>query len=347
MQQLGEVPTDRTYTILRTSSIFGGIFNLIILLLYVLFTLSVPGRTRYFEFELTLLPLGIVLVTLFSFYHVTYDKKTSTTRCNLFPGLLISIMCLIPSILIFSIFFILPAIMSGSVFLPTAENICVLIPLILSTIGILLGILSIRSLGSCKKNIPEGFRQWKNKGLQVGTVFLIVGIIFLYASLSQGIIGDTELSYTITIVASEETTVFIPIPVSNTTGEAAHFMADLKIEKGNATWKLSETQYGQALEINTIGECKLSIREHCGYKSQEENDRWFETYTFSMIDDTFQNHSNVYTVYVYASKPNCTIKDITLTMDSGMGRILSYHIFSISLDEGWKTIGFEQSIACV
>jgi len=189
--------------------------------------------------------------------------------------------------------------------------------------------------------------QWKIKGLKVGTLILVIGIIFVYASLSQGIIGYTEISYDITIVASEETTFFLTLPVYNTTGEAASFITDLRVEKGNATWKLSETQYGKALEINTSGDCRLSLRKNFGYKDKEENDRWFKTYNFSMIKDVVHDHYKTYIVYVYASKSNCTVEDISLKMDSGLGDILSYRTFNVPLDEGWQTIEIEQSMMCV
>ena len=128
--------------ILKISNIYGGLLSFITVIAYLLLVFLFPGTFRYLPIQAILLPSGIILVTVFSYLHLSYYGKASDgVVCPISIGVIITLMCLSPGLIIIRLFGITPFLLYGDILL-LSEPLFV-IPLIQGNIGIVLGILSM------------------------------------------------------------------------------------------------------------------------------------------------------------------------------------------------------------
>ena len=349
--------------ILKISNIYGGLLSLIIVIAYLLLVFLFPGTFRYLPIQAVLLPPGIILVTVFSYLHLSYYEKASDeVVCPVSVGVIITLMCLSPGLIIIALF-VIPALRYGDI-LPLLHPLF-WIPFILGSIGVVLGTLSIFAVlrSNRIRKVPGELRlkpkRWKIKGLWLGIAILTLGVIITSASVLSGPVGKTEVAYEVRLDTgtSEETTFFLPVPIDESTGEVADVMNELKVVDGTADWKIVDTAHGKALEVHTKAKCALSAKKECGYKGWEEGDGWLYSYNVSMfygINKT-KRWGTVYEVWVFASTANTTLR-IDLAMDDGINNILSYisvgstptdpFTYEVPLKEGWQTVKLARRLLC-
>jgi hypothetical protein len=346
--------------ILKVSNIYGGILSLITVIAYLLLVFLFPGTVRYLPIQAFFLPPGIVLVTVFSYLHLSYYGKASDeVVCPISIGVIISLMCLSPGLIIIALF-VIPALRYGDI-LPLLHPLF-WIPFILGSIGIVLGILSIFAVLRINRirKVPSELRlklkRWKIKGLWLGIAILTLGVIIAGASILEGHVGKTEVAYEVILDTgvSEETTFFLPVPIDESIGEVAEVMSELKVVDGTADWKIVDTAHGKALEVHTKGKCVLSAKKECGYKGWEEGDEWLYSYNFSMFQINKTNRAG-YGVWVFASTANTTMR-IKLLMDDGINNAFKYisvgsthtdpFTHEVPLKEGWQTVKLSHGLLC-
>ena len=344
--------------ILNVSNIYGGLLSLVAITVYLLLVFLFPGTFRYLPIQAVLLPPGIILVTVFSYLHLSYYGKASDeVVCPISIGVIISLMCLSPGLIIIALF-VIPALRYGDI-LPLLHPLF-WIPFILGSIGIVLGILSIFAILRINRirKVPGELRlkpkRWKIKGLWLGIAILTAGVIIAGASILEGHVGKTEVTYNLMLDTgtSEETTFFLPVPIDESTGEVADVMNELNVVGGTANWKIVDTAHGKALEVHTKGKCVLSAKKECGYKGWEEGDEWLYSYNVSMLHGI---NKNVYEVWVFASTANATLR-IDLSLDDGINNVLGYisvgsaptdpFTYEVPLKEGWQTVKLSRRLLC-
>ena len=157
-----------------------------------------PGTFRYLPIQAVLLPPGIISVTVLSYLHLSYYGKASEeVVCPISLGVIITLMCLSPGLIIIALFTI-PFLLYGDILL--LLNPLFWIPFILGNIGIVLGVLSIFAMLGINKRKVSGelrlkLKRWKIKGLQLSIAILILGVIIAGASVLSGHVGKTEVVY--------------------------------------------------------------------------------------------------------------------------------------------------------
>ena len=350
--------------ILKASNIYGGLLSLITVTTYLLLVFLFPGTFRYLPIQAIILPSGIILVTVFSYLHLRYYEKASDeVVCPISIGVLITLMCLSPSLII-TAHFTIPALRYGDI-LPLLEPLF-WIPFILGNIGIVLGALSMFAMLRINRirKLPGELRQkpkrWKTKGLWLSIAILTAGVIIAGASVLSGPVGKTEVAYDVRLdtgTSEEETTFFLPVPIDESIREVADVMNELNVVDGTADWEIVDTAHGKALEVRTKAKCVLSAEKECGYKGWEEGDEWLYSYNFSMlhrINET-KRWEKVYEVWVFASNANATLR-IRLSMDDGINNVLGYisvgstptdpFTYEVPLEEGWQTVKLARSLLC-
>ena len=346
--------------ILKVSNIYGGILSLLIAGAYLFFTIGFPGTFRYLPIQAVLLPPGIVLVTVFSYLHLSYYGKASDeVVCPISIGVITTLMCLSPGLIIIALF-VIPALRYGDI-LPLLHPLF-WIPFILGNIGIVLGILSIFAMLRINRirKVPGELRlklkRWKIKGLWLGIAILTLGVLIAGASILEGHVGKTEVTYEVMLDTGtiEKTTFFLPVPIDESTGEVADVMNELKVVDGTADWKIVDTAHGKALEVHTKAKCVLSAKKECGYKGWDEGDEWLYSYNFSMFQINKTNRAG-YGVWVFASTANTTMR-IKLLMDDGINNAFKYisvgsthtdpFTHEVPLKEGWQTVKLSQGLLC-
>ncbi|NQE04925.1 hypothetical protein C5S32_03545 [ANME-1 cluster archaeon GoMg1] len=351
------------FRILKASNIYGGILSLLTVGAYLFFTIGFPGTFRYLPIQAVLLLPGIILVTVFSYLHLSYYGKASDeVVCPISIGVIITLMCSSPG-LIFIALFVIPGLRYGQI--PPLLNPFFGIPFILGSIGIALGILTtLAMLRINKRKVPGELRlklkRWKIKGLWIGIAILTAGVIITGASVLSGCVGKTAISYEVMLdtgISEEETTFFLPVPINESTGEVADVMNELKVVDGTADCKIVDTTHGKALEVHTKGKCVLSAKKECGYKGWEEGDGWLYSYNVSMFQgiNKTKRWGTVYEVWVFAPTANTTLR-IDLAMDDGTNNILSYisvgstptdpFTYEVPLKEGWQTVKLARRLLC-
>ncbi|MGB3460022.1 MAG: hypothetical protein WBB08_12190 [Halobacteriota archaeon] len=345
--------------ILKASNIYGGLLSLITVTTYLLLVFLFPGTFRYLPIQAILLPSGIILVTVFSYLHLSYYEKASDeVVCPTSIGVIITLMCLSPGLIIIALF-VLPALRYGDI-LPILLEPLFWIPFILGSIGIVLGALSMFAMLRINRirKVPGELRlkpkRWKTKGLWLSIAILTAGVIIASASVLSGPVGKTEVAYELRLDTgtSEETTFFLPVPIDESIGEVADVMNELKVVDGTADWKIVDTEHGKALEVRTKAKCVLSAEKECGYKGWEEGDEWLYSYNFSMLQGINRND---YEVWVFAPTANATLR-IRLSMDDGISNALEYisvgstptdpFTYEVPLKEGWQTVKLARSLMC-
>ncbi len=345
--------------ILKISNIYGGLLSFITVIAYLLLVFLFPGTFRYLPIQAVFLPPGIILVTVFSFLHLSYYGKASDeVVCPILIGAIISLMCLSPGLIIIALFTVIPFLRYGDI-LPLLNPLFG-IPFILGNIGIVLGILSIFAMLRINRirKVPGELRlrpkRWKIKGLWLGIAILTAGVIIAGASILSGHVGKTEVTYKVMLDTgtSEKTTFFLPVPIDESTGEVVEVMNELKVVDGTADWEIVDTAQGKALEVRTKAKCVLSAEKECGYKGWEEGDEWLYSYNVSMLQ---RINRNDYEVRVFASTANATMR-IKLSMDDGINNVLRYisvgstptdpFTYEVPLKEGWQTVKLSQRLMC-
>ena len=250
--------------ILKLSCIYGGVFSMILVGIYVFFVAAFIGTMRYMSIQIILLLTGIVSVTVFSYMHLNYARKNPEEfSCPILPGILITVICLTPGLIFISALLLwvshedISSVVTGFMyFIPWH-------------IRLILGILSAYAVLSGSRRSPEGLTQWKIRGLQLSTVILAAGIVVSGISISSDTLGRPGITYAITLDASridtsEETTFLVPLPVDTSSGMAADVVDELTVIKGDAVWSIADTEHGKALEVRTSTKCILYAEKKCG-----------------------------------------------------------------------------------
>ncbi|MEA1907696.1 MAG: hypothetical protein U9N43_01500 [Euryarchaeota archaeon] len=314
--------------ILKISCIYGGVLSLILVGLYVLLLVASPGTVKFTPIQIALLLVGVVSVVVFSYMHLNYAMENPEEfACPLLPGIIITAICL-SSGLIF-IYPLILCISHGDVF----SVVTMFVYFIPEYISLILGILSAYAVLSGSRRSPEGIPRWNVRGLQLSTVILVTGIVVSSISLSSGIIGDTMMQYELTIDTSEETTLFVPLPVDESNNVIVGLIDGLEVIEGDAVWDIVGTNHGTALEVRTSTGCVLSAQQECGKKGRDEGREWVYRYNLSTLSGV---DMTAYEAWVFSSNANTTLYMI-LSMDNGLGIVLSYSCDDTPLNVGWQT----------
>ncbi|GEM_PF-2261253 len=321
--------------ILKISCIYGGILSLFLLGLYVFFVVAFPGTVKFMPIQVALLLAGIVSVTVFSYMHLNYARDNPEEfTCPILSGIIITAISLSSGLIfIYPLVFLYQGDLSSAV-----AGFMYSIP---GYISLILGILSAYAVLSGSRRSPEGLVQWKIRGLQLSTVILATGIVVSGISLSSGILGDTMMRYELTIDTSEETTLFVPLPVDESNNVIVGLIDGLEVIEGDAVWDIVDTNHGTALEVRTSTGCVLSAQQECGKKGRDEGREWVYNHNISMLSGA---DMAAYEAWVFSSNANTTLY-LELSMDNGLGVVLSYSCDDISLSEGWKTVSVDVLVA--
>jgi len=326
--------------ILKLSNIYGGILSLLIVGIYLFFSIAFPGTPKYFLAQVILLPIGVILTAVFSYLQLGHNKKIQGDAvCSLLPGFLISAFCIIPGLII------VPFLLNLFIYDGLNRNMSIIF--IMGILGLVFGILSIYVLLKIDRTVPEGLEQWKVKGLQIATIILAAGVVVAGLSIVSGKTADSMMYYEIVLDASEDTTFYMPVPVNLIDNDAADITNELRVIEGDARWNIVDTEHGKALEVHTSSKCKLYVEKNYGSRNWDDADIWLEDFSISMLDGTdrsvkaFQSTD----VWVFASNEN-TSMILGLSLDDGFNDMWSYTIYETSLDEGWQTVNVELEIIC-
>ncbi len=320
--------------ILKISCIYGGVLSLILLGLYVFFVVAFPGTVRYMPIQVTLLLAGIVSVTVFSYMHLNYAKDDPEEfSCPILSGIIITVICLSSGLI-----FIIP-LLPGVFYGDLESVVCMIIFFTPGCISLILGILSAYAVLSGSRRSSEDIPRWKVRGLQLSTVILVTGIVVSGISLSSGILGDTMMQYELTIDTSEETTLFVPLPVDESNNVIVGLIDGLEVMGGDAVWDIVDTDHGKALEVRTSTGCVLSVQQECGKKGWDEGREWVYRHNISTLSGV---DGATYETWAFTSNANTTLY-MRLSMDNGMGVLLRYRCDGTPLSEGWQTIELERS----
>ncbi len=320
--------------IMKISCIYGGVLSLILVGMYVFFVVAFPGTVRYMPIQVTLLLTGLVSVTIFSYMHLNYaGKNPEEFACPILSGIAITAICLASGLI-----FIIPQL--SSIFYGDLESVVRMT--IFSTpgyISLIFGILSAYAVLNGSRRSPEGLVQWKVRGLQLSIVILAAGIVVSGISLSSGILGDAMMWYELTIDTSEETTLFVPLPVDESNNVIEGIIDELEVIEGDAVWNIVDTEHGTALEVRTSTGCALSAQQECGKKGWDEGREWVYSHNLSTLSGV---DGAAYEAWVFSSNANTTLY-MRLSMDNGMGVFLRYRCDDTPLSVGWQTIELERS----
>jgi hypothetical protein len=148
------------------------------------------------------------------------------------------------------------------------------------------------------------------------------------------------MQYELTIDTSEETTLFVPLPVDRSNNVTVGLIDGLEVIEGDAVWDIVDTDHGTALEVRTSTGCILSVQQECGEKGRDEGREWVYSHnlsTMSGVDGT------AYEAWVFSSNANTTLY-MELSMDTGLGVVLSYSCDGVPLGVGWQTVGMDTSV---
>ncbi len=320
--------------ILKISCIYGGVLSLILVGLYVLLLVAFPGTVKFMPIQVALLLAGIVSVTVFSYMHLNYAReKPEEFACPILSGIIITAICLTSGLI-----FIIPQL--SGVFYGDLESVVrMTIFFTPGYISLILGILSAYAVLNGSRRSPEGIPRWKVKGLQLSTVILATGIVVSGISLSSGILGAAMMQYELTIDTSEETTLFVPLPVDESNNVIVGLMDGLEVIEGDAVWDVVDTDHGTALEVRTNTGCVLSAQQECGEKGWDAGREWVYSHNISTLSGV---GGAAYEAWAFSSNANTTLY-MRLSMDNGRGILLRYRCDGAPLSEGWQTVELERS----
>ena len=320
--------------ILEISCIYGGVLSLILVGLYVLLLVAFPGTVKFLPIQITLLPVGIVSVVVFSYMHLNYAReKPEKFSCPILPGIVITAICLTSGLI-----FIYPLVLciSQGDLSSVVARFMYFIP---GYISLILGILSAYSVLNGSQISPKGIPRWKVRGLQLSTAILVAGNVVSGISLSSGILGDAMMQYELTIDTSEETTLFVPLPVDESNNVIVEIVDGLEVIEGDAVWDIVDTDHGKALEVRTSTGCTISAQQECGKMGWDEGRRWVYSHNISTLSGV---DGAAYEAWAFSLNANTTLY-MRLSMDNGMGVLLRYRCDDAPLSVGWQTVELERS----
>jgi len=111
----------------------------------------------------------------------------------------------------------------------------------------------------------------------------------------------------------------------------------LEVIEGDAVWDIVDTNHGTALEVRTSTECVLSAQQECGKKGRDGGREWAHNYNLSTLSGV---DMTAYEAWVRSSNANTTLY-MELSMDNGLGYVLSYSCDDTPLSVGWKTVSVD------
>jgi hypothetical protein len=149
------------------------------------------------------------------------------------------------------------------------------------------------------------------------------------------------MRYELTIDTSEETTLFVPLPVDKSNNVIVGFIDGLEVIEGDAVWDIVDTDHGTALEVRTSTGCVLSAQQECGKKGRDEGREWVYSHNISMLSGA---DMAAYEAWVFSSNANTTLY-LELSMDNGLGDVLSYRCDDTSLSVGWQRRSCDMSLS--
>jgi len=106
-------------------------------------------------------------------------------------------------------------------------------------------------------------------------------------------------------------------------------------------WDIVDTDHGTALEVRTSTGCVLSAQQECGKKGRGKGREWAHNYNLSMRSGV---DMSAHEAWVFSSNANTTLY-MELSMDNGLGYVLSYSCDDTSLSVGWKTVSVDVLVA--
>jgi hypothetical protein len=171
-------------------------------------------------------------------------------------------------------------------------------------------------------------------------VILAAGIVVSGISISSGILGDTMVQYELAIDTSEETTLFVPLPVDRSNNVTVGLIDGLELVEGDAVWDIVDTDHGKALEVRTSTGCALSAQQECGKKGRDEGREWVYSHNLSTLSGV---DGADYEAWVFSPNANTTLY-MELSMDTGLGVVLSYSCDGVPLSVGWQTVDMDTSM---
>jgi hypothetical protein len=122
------------------------------------------------------------------------------------------------------------------------------------------------------------------------------------------------------------------------------FIDGLEVIEGDAVWDIVDTNHGTALEVRTSTGCVLSAQQECGKKGRDEGREWAHSYNISTLSGV---DMTAYEAWVFSSNANTTLY-MELSMDNGLGVVLSYRCDDTPLSEGWQTYSCDTTqVGCV
>ncbi|MEA3283281.1 MAG: hypothetical protein U9Q68_12165 [Euryarchaeota archaeon] len=321
--------------LLKVSCIYGGVFSMVLVGLYVFFVVAFPGTVKFMLIQVILLLIGIASATVFSYMHLNYAREDPEEfPCPILSGIVITAICLISGLI-----FIIPQL--SSVFYGNLESVVYMtIFSIPGYISLILGILSAYAVLNGSRISPDYIPRWKVLGLQLSTVILVAGIVVSGISISSGILGDAVMRYELTVDTSEETTLFVPLPVDESNNVTMGLIDKLELVEGDAVWAIVDTDHGKTLEVRTSTGCALSARQECGKKGWDEGRNWVYRYNISMLSGV---DKAAYEAWIFSSNANTTLY-MGLSMDTGLGVVLRYGCDDVPLIEGWQTVAVDTSM---
>jgi hypothetical protein len=147
------------------------------------------------------------------------------------------------------------------------------------------------------------------------------------------------MQYELRIDTSEETTLFVPLPVDESSNVVMELVDGLELVDGDAVWDIADTEHGTALEVRTSTGCVLSAQQECGKKGWDEGREWVYSHNLSTLPGV---DGTAYEAWVFSSNANTTVY-MRLSMDNGIGVVLRYSCDDAPLSVGWQTIELERS----
>lgn len=329
--------------ILEISTLYGGLLSFIFIFAYLILLAFLPGTLKYFLIQAILLLFGVVLTTIFSVLNIEHEKTSGIVACSIFTGLIISILCIAPGL-------ILTICLMLIIFQESIFNLTIMVFFIIGSTALVLGTLSMHIVLNSKRSLSVELKQWKIKGLQISIAMLVIGLVIAGVSIQAGPITNSSMTYEVWLNTSENTTFLIPIPVNNSKDNIGDSITGLTIKEGNADWKIADTEYGKALEVHTQDKCKLFAKKNYGSMSWDEADEWLESYKLSTLKEV--NRTDVYEIWIFAST-NSTVS-IRLILNDGWNNELWYNAVSpthnntltyeIPLEEGWQVVNLKQNM---
>jgi len=148
------------------------------------------------------------------------------------------------------------------------------------------------------------------------------------------------MQYELRIDTSEETTLFVPLPVDESSNVIVGLIDGLEVIEGDAVWDIADTDHGTALEVRTSTGCVLSVQQECGEKGRDEGREWAYSHNISTLSGA---DMTAYEAWVFSSNANTTLY-MELSMDTGLGVVLSYSCDDVPLSVGWQTIDMDTSV---